>query len=107
LSFVPLVYFFFVETAGRTLEDIDRYFRENHNIIVANDKVSAQNHWIRLTSLISYISSQRLPSGQSSTPRRKSVRCTAVALSIRVPQALPLVTADSARLKTNTGILLV
>lgn len=62
-SFVPIVYFFYVshflssvprrlsllewawkanetvqpETADRTLEDLDRYFRENHNIIVGFD----------------------------------------------------------------------
>jgi hypothetical protein len=40
LSFVPLVYFFYVETAGRTLEDIDTYFREHHNVIVFRDTVS-------------------------------------------------------------------
>lgn len=37
-SFVPIVYFFFPETSGRTLEDVDAYFRDNHNIIVAFDK---------------------------------------------------------------------
>ncbi|KAF2717601.1 general substrate transporter [Polychaeton citri CBS 116435] len=43
LSFVPIVYFFFPETAGRTLEDIDRYFRENHNIIVSFDKAATSS----------------------------------------------------------------
>ncbi|CAG8938796.1 unnamed protein product [Penicillium salamii] len=33
-SFVPIAYFFFPETAGRSLEDVDRYFRENSDIFV-------------------------------------------------------------------------
>ncbi|GAB7355841.1 hypothetical protein MBLNU459_g6503t1 [Dothideomycetes sp. NU459] len=37
-AFVPIVYFLYPETAGRTLEDVDAYFRDNHNIIVAFDK---------------------------------------------------------------------
>ena len=39
-AFVPLVYLFYPETAGRTLEDIDRYFMEHDNIFVFKDKVS-------------------------------------------------------------------
>ena len=31
-SFVPIVYFFYPETADRTLEDVDRLFRENQNV---------------------------------------------------------------------------
>lgn len=34
-SFVPIVYFFYPETADRTLEDVDRLFRENQNIFVS------------------------------------------------------------------------
>ena len=37
-AFIPTVYFLYPETAGRTLEDMDRYFRENHNILVFKDK---------------------------------------------------------------------
>ena len=37
-AFVPIVYFFYPETANRTLEDIDRYFLENQNILVHKDK---------------------------------------------------------------------
>lgn len=37
-SFVPIVYFLYPETAGRTLEDLDRYFTENQNILVFRDK---------------------------------------------------------------------
>ncbi|KAF1344962.1 general substrate transporter [Delphinella strobiligena] len=37
-AFVPIVYFLYPETADRTLEDLDRYFRQNHNVIVCFDK---------------------------------------------------------------------
>ena len=37
-SFVPIVYLFYPETADRTLEDIDRLFRENSKIFVFTDK---------------------------------------------------------------------
>ncbi|QDS68493.1 hypothetical protein FKW77_010860 [Venturia effusa] len=37
-SFVPIVYFLYPETAGRTLEDLDHYFTENQNILVFRDK---------------------------------------------------------------------
>ncbi|MCJ1450454.1 hypothetical protein MMC28_000785 [Mycoblastus sanguinarius] len=37
-SFVPIVYLFYPETADRTLEDVDRLFRENQNIFVFTDK---------------------------------------------------------------------
>ncbi|KAK5118849.1 hypothetical protein LTR62_000058 [Meristemomyces frigidus] len=43
LSFVPIVYFFYVETAGRTLEDIDAYFREHDNIVVFRDKLATSS----------------------------------------------------------------
>jgi hypothetical protein len=37
-SFVPIVYLFYPETAGRTLEDVDRFFRENHDVFVYKDR---------------------------------------------------------------------
>lgn len=37
-SFIPIVYLFYPETADRTLEDLDRYFRDNHNVIVCGNK---------------------------------------------------------------------
>ncbi|KAI1075299.1 general substrate transporter [Whalleya microplaca] len=37
-SFVPIVYFFYPETAGRTLEDIDHFFQENQNILIFRDR---------------------------------------------------------------------
>ncbi|KAJ4546384.1 hypothetical protein HRR77_004918 [Exophiala dermatitidis] len=41
-SFVPITYFFYPETANRTLEDIDRYFEEHRNIFVHRDKFATQ-----------------------------------------------------------------
>ncbi|KAB8295094.1 hypothetical protein EYC80_007032 [Monilinia laxa] len=35
--FVPIIYFFYPETSDRTLEDIDRLFRENTSILVNRD----------------------------------------------------------------------
>lgn len=37
-SFGPVVYFFYPETAGRRLEDMDRLYRENHIIWAFKDK---------------------------------------------------------------------
>jgi hypothetical protein len=34
-SFVPIVWLFYPETAGRTLEDLDRFFTENQKVILA------------------------------------------------------------------------
>lgn len=39
-SFVPFTYFLYPETAGRTLEDIDTYFREKPSLLVFRDKAS-------------------------------------------------------------------
>ena len=37
-AFVPIVYFLYPETAGRSLEDIDDYFRHNPSLLVWRDK---------------------------------------------------------------------
>ncbi|KAG5656725.1 hypothetical protein KAF25_010278 [Fusarium avenaceum] len=36
--FLPVIYFFYPETANRKLEDMDAYFRENPSVIVIKDK---------------------------------------------------------------------
>lgn len=39
---MPITYFFYPETANRSLEDIDRYFADNHNIFVHKNKLATQ-----------------------------------------------------------------
>jgi len=41
-SFVPITYLFYPETANRSLEDIDRFFGDNHNVFVFNNKLATQ-----------------------------------------------------------------
>ncbi|OAQ72887.1 sugar transporter STL1 [Pochonia chlamydosporia 170] len=41
-SFVPTTYFFYPETANRSLEDIDRFFADNPGIFVFRNKVATQ-----------------------------------------------------------------
>lgn len=38
LAFVPTIYFLYPETADRTLEDLDGYFRTNPPLLVFRDK---------------------------------------------------------------------
>jgi hypothetical protein len=73
-AFVPLVYLFYPETAGRTLEDIDRYFMEHDNIFVFKDKVSShhQRDGRMTVSLLTLI--PRLPLPQSDLPSTSSTR---------------------------------
>lgn len=37
-AIIPVIYLFFPETADRSLEDIERFFRENHEIFVFKNK---------------------------------------------------------------------
>lgn len=37
-AFVPIVYLFYPETADRSLEDIDRMYRDNPKLLVFRDK---------------------------------------------------------------------
>ncbi|KAK5173766.1 uncharacterized protein LTR77_002447 [Saxophila tyrrhenica] len=41
-AFIPITYLFYPETANRTLEDIDRYFDANREIIVCRNKLATQ-----------------------------------------------------------------
>lgn len=36
--FLPVIYFLYPETANRSLEDLDAYYRENPSLIVVKDK---------------------------------------------------------------------
>ncbi|KAK9769194.1 putative General substrate transporter [Seiridium cardinale] len=36
-SFVPIVYLFYPETADRSLEDVDRFFQDNQNVLIFRD----------------------------------------------------------------------
>lgn len=41
-AFIPIVYFFYPETANRSLEDIDRFFEGKPSVFVHRDKVAMQ-----------------------------------------------------------------
>lgn len=41
-AFIPVTYLFYPETANRTLEDIDRYFDANREVIVFRNKHATQ-----------------------------------------------------------------
>jgi hypothetical protein len=43
-SFIPITYFFYPETANRTLEDIDRFFEGKPGILVHRNKLAVQLH---------------------------------------------------------------
>ena len=41
-AFIPITFLFYPETANRTLEDIDRYFDANREIIVCRNQLATQ-----------------------------------------------------------------
>ena len=41
-SFVPITYFFYPETANRSLEDIDRFFEGEPGLFVHRNKIATQ-----------------------------------------------------------------
>lgn len=41
-AFVPITFVFYPETANRSLEDIDRFFADNHGVFVFNNKLATQ-----------------------------------------------------------------
>jgi hypothetical protein len=43
-SFIPTTYFFYPETANRTLEDIDRFFETGPGVLVHRNKLAVQLH---------------------------------------------------------------
>jgi hypothetical protein len=43
-SFIPTTYFFYPETANRTLEDIDRFFETKPGVLVHRNKLAVQLH---------------------------------------------------------------
>ena len=51
-SFVPFNYFLYPETAGRTLEDIDYYFRAQPSLLVFRDKVRTASLSFKVVLLI-------------------------------------------------------
>ncbi|KAH3988689.1 hypothetical protein HBI24_141870 [Parastagonospora nodorum] len=43
-SFIPITYFFYPETANRTLEDIDRFFEGEPGLLIHRNKLAVQLH---------------------------------------------------------------
>jgi hypothetical protein len=43
-SFIPITYFFYPETANRTLEDIDRFFEGKPGVLIHRNKLAVQLH---------------------------------------------------------------
>jgi hypothetical protein len=41
-AFIPITYFFYPETANRTLEDIDRFFETGPYILIHRNKLAVQ-----------------------------------------------------------------
>ncbi|KAK0272889.1 hypothetical protein LTR35_012559 [Friedmanniomyces endolithicus] len=41
-AFIPITYFFYPETANRTLEDIDRFFETRPGVLIFNNKLATQ-----------------------------------------------------------------
>ncbi|KAI9861131.1 MAG: hypothetical protein M1824_002629 [Vezdaea acicularis] len=69
-SFVPIIYLFYPETSDRTLEDMDRLFRENHSIFVFRDKDAISPH--RPANYIEYEQTQvRRNSSVAVTPAQR------------------------------------
>lgn len=43
-AFIPITYFFYPETANRTLEDIDRFFESKPGVFIHRNKIAVQLH---------------------------------------------------------------
>ena len=81
-AFVPLVYLFYPETAGRTLEDIDRYFMEHDNIFVFKDKVSDMTNLDQVSAAYTISRLRRLRNVLSSISRTKKTKYVVTAVSM-------------------------
>lgn len=68
-SFIPIVYLFYPETAGRSLEDMDRYYTEDPKLFVFRDKdatskrrpqryVEREQHEVRRHSSVNAVSAK-------------------------------------------------
>ena len=85
-AFVPIVYLFYPETAGRTLEDMDRYFREQPGVLVFRDKDAISNK--RPEKYIEHEEQEvRRASSVGATNMRKSSRMGSVSMDAKVHAA--------------------
>lgn len=41
-AFVPIVYFFYPETANRSLEDVDRFFQSHKEVVICNNSIATK-----------------------------------------------------------------
>ncbi|KAM5441175.1 hypothetical protein MferCBS31731_003602 [Microsporum ferrugineum] len=75
-SFIPTTYLFYPETANRTLEDIDRYFESNREVIVAFNKtatkLSRPEEYIRMDEEISRREAVEKSSGSTTMLNKQS-----------------------------------
>jgi len=67
-SFIPITYFFYPETANRTLEDIDRFFEGEPGIFIHRNKLAVQLH--RPAAFIE--ADERIAAGDQTTHKGKA-----------------------------------
>lgn len=88
-SFVPTTYFFYPETANRSLEDIDRFFADNPGIFVFRNKIATQlqrpSIYEEADSRVAHrnenISDKKLATIVSTKPKEQGARYQAASLS--------------------------
>lgn len=71
-SFIPITYFFYPETANRTLEDIDRFFEGEPGILVHRNKLAVQLH--RPTAFIE--ADEKIAAGDQTMRKEKTESVT-------------------------------
>ncbi|KID83854.1 General substrate transporter [Metarhizium guizhouense ARSEF 977] len=87
-SFVPTTYFFYPETANRSLEDIDRFFADNPGIFVFRHKIATQlqrpSIYEEAVSRVAHrnenISNEKLATIVSTKPKEQGARYQAASL---------------------------